>query len=169
MGIKRMVVRLLLVAICVHVFPTNATAQDLDCGMFDSQAGAQAVLEATEGDPFDLDPDQDGLACEEIDEGIEAPMDRGVAGESKELSVEECAELLSWLNETSPSLDRTQEILTEVEQLDLFEQPRPEAGRLFSEYADDFIEMADRQRVVTQPEFATDANRYFVSAFNSLC
>ncbi|MBA3416499.1 MAG: hypothetical protein H0U10_14860 [Chloroflexia bacterium] len=135
--------------------------------MFDSQAGAQAVLEATEGDPFDLDPDQDGLACEEIDEGIEAPMDRGVAGESKELSVEECAELLSWLNETSPSLDRTQEILTEVEQLDLFEQPRPEAGRLFSEYADDFIEMADRQRVVTQPEFTTDANRYFVSAFNA--
>jgi len=37
---------------------------DLNCSDFGSQADAQRVYDATPGDPYDLDRDGDGVACE---------------------------------------------------------------------------------------------------------
>jgi hypothetical protein len=50
---------------------TAALAQaDLyDCVSFGSQESAQAELERAPSDPSDLDPDDDGLACEDFDYG----------------------------------------------------------------------------------------------------
>lgn len=39
---------------------------DCNCADFDTQNAAQAVLEAFEGDPFRLDGDKDGIACESL-------------------------------------------------------------------------------------------------------
>jgi len=44
-----------------------ALAQDLNCGDFATQAEAQAAL--TQGDPNNLDEDDDGIACEDSFEG----------------------------------------------------------------------------------------------------
>ena len=52
------------------MFVVPALAQeDLDCIDFDSQAEAQAVLDADPSDPNNLDADEDGQACESIDYG----------------------------------------------------------------------------------------------------
>jgi micrococcal nuclease len=39
---------------------------DCNCDDFDTQSEAQRVLDAFPGDPFRLDPDHDGLACESL-------------------------------------------------------------------------------------------------------
>lgn len=39
-------------------------ARDFNCPDFPSQAAAQAVLRADPSDPFGLDRDRDGIACE---------------------------------------------------------------------------------------------------------
>ncbi|WP_448616155.1 hypothetical protein [Modestobacter sp. URMC 112] len=49
--------------------PGTATAADLDCADFATQADAQAALAATPGDPNDLDSDDDGVACETLPGG----------------------------------------------------------------------------------------------------
>ena len=49
--------------------PGTATAADLDCADFATQADAQAALDATPGDPNDLDSDDDGVACETLPGG----------------------------------------------------------------------------------------------------
>jgi competence protein ComEC len=41
-------------------------ATDCDCADFSTQAEAQACLEASPGDPFNLDGDNDGNACESL-------------------------------------------------------------------------------------------------------
>ncbi|WP_370969959.1 excalibur calcium-binding domain-containing protein [Amycolatopsis sp. cg9] len=41
-------------------------AADVDCGDFKYQEEAQAVLDATPGDPNHLDDDKDGIACESL-------------------------------------------------------------------------------------------------------
>ncbi|WP_372667704.1 excalibur calcium-binding domain-containing protein [Amycolatopsis kentuckyensis] len=41
-------------------------AADLDCKNFQYQEEAQAVLDATQGDPNNLDSDHDGIACESL-------------------------------------------------------------------------------------------------------
>ncbi len=41
-------------------------AADLDCKNFQYQEEAQAVLDATPGDPNNLDSDHDGIACESL-------------------------------------------------------------------------------------------------------
>lgn len=46
-----------------------ATAADLDCADFATQADAQAALTATPGDPNGLDWDDDGIACETLPGG----------------------------------------------------------------------------------------------------
>ena len=51
---------------------TQALAQEddlYDCPSFGSQESAQAELERDLSDPNDLDPDADGIACEEYDYG----------------------------------------------------------------------------------------------------
>jgi hypothetical protein len=43
----------------------SVSEQDFSCGDFSSQAAAQVVLEENSDDPFGLDDDNDGRACEE--------------------------------------------------------------------------------------------------------
>ncbi|MFG1644342.1 excalibur calcium-binding domain-containing protein [Amycolatopsis sp. NPDC049252] len=45
---------------------TPLTLADKDCGDFQYQEEAQAVLDATPGDPNNLDSDKDGIACEDL-------------------------------------------------------------------------------------------------------
>ncbi|CAD5984280.1 excalibur calcium-binding domain-containing protein [Planktothrix prolifica] len=42
------------------------TQSDCNCGDFRTQGEAQRVLEAFSGDPFKLDNDKDGVACESL-------------------------------------------------------------------------------------------------------
>ena len=52
-------------------------SDDCNCGDFRDQALAQQVLEAFEGDPFVLDRDGNGLACESlppVSSGLDAPV-----------------------------------------------------------------------------------------------
>jgi micrococcal nuclease len=42
------------------------TQTDCDCKDFKTQAEAKRVLDAFPGDPFDLDRDKDGVACESL-------------------------------------------------------------------------------------------------------
>lgn len=50
--------------------PALAThSGDLDCDDFSSQADAQAHLDAHPSDPDNLDPDGDGVACEQLSTG----------------------------------------------------------------------------------------------------
>jgi hypothetical protein len=45
---------------------TPLAVADVDCGNFQYQEEAQAVLDATPGDPNNLDADKDGIACESL-------------------------------------------------------------------------------------------------------
>lgn len=55
----------LLAACLVGFAPTSASAADMDCGDFATQAAAQAFfLQAGAGDPHRLDSDGDRVACE---------------------------------------------------------------------------------------------------------
>jgi hypothetical protein len=47
--------------------PTNASALDYDCADFSSQEEAQEYL--LPGDPYNLDGDNDGIACEDLPSG----------------------------------------------------------------------------------------------------
>lgn len=46
-----------------------AVAQDRDCPDFGSRAEAQAAYDAAPGDPENLDADNDGIACETVENG----------------------------------------------------------------------------------------------------
>jgi hypothetical protein len=46
--------------------PDSVEAEDYDCGDFADQDDAQAVYDRTPGDPYDLDPSGDGLACSSL-------------------------------------------------------------------------------------------------------
>ncbi len=52
---------------------TAAVAQEdqYDCASFGSQESAQATYDADPTDPNNLDPDDDGMACEDYDYGVE--------------------------------------------------------------------------------------------------
>jgi hypothetical protein len=49
--------------------PAFAQTDQYDCQSFGSQESAQAELERDLSDPSNLDPDADGIACEEYDYG----------------------------------------------------------------------------------------------------
>lgn len=53
-------------------FSGTANAADLNCSDFTTQAEAQAVFDATPGDPNGLDRDKDGIACETLPGGSSA-------------------------------------------------------------------------------------------------
>ncbi len=58
-------------AIVTLAIPTAAIAApaDRDCAEFAHQEEAQGVLEADPSDPFGLDADGDGVACEDLPSG----------------------------------------------------------------------------------------------------
>jgi hypothetical protein len=47
-----------------HTSTATLTVRDLDCSSFKTQAAAQAALNANRADPYGLDSDHDGKACE---------------------------------------------------------------------------------------------------------
>jgi len=51
--------------------PAFAQTDQYDCASFGSQESAQAELERNPDDPSNLDPDQDGQACEDYDYGVD--------------------------------------------------------------------------------------------------
>jgi len=53
--------------------PTNAAALDYDCADFSSQEEAQEYL--LPGDPYNLDGDDDGIACEDLPHGTGSPAE----------------------------------------------------------------------------------------------
>jgi hypothetical protein len=57
--------------------PGTAGAADLDCKDFATQAQAQAVFNATPGDPNGLDRDKDGIACESLPGGTSGQAEDG--------------------------------------------------------------------------------------------
>jgi hypothetical protein len=78
--------RALTLAVMVAVFATGFTARliyeqtlkpafaqedQYDCASFGSQESAQATYDADPSDPNNLDADNDGIACEELDGGSE--------------------------------------------------------------------------------------------------
>jgi hypothetical protein len=50
--------------------PALAQVDQYDCASFGSQESAQAELERNPDDPSNLDPDNDGQACEDYDYGV---------------------------------------------------------------------------------------------------
>ncbi|MBK5220872.1 MAG: excalibur calcium-binding domain-containing protein [Thermoleophilia bacterium] len=57
----------LLAVLAVLLLPTGASARDYDCADFATQEEAQEYL--LPGDPYNLDGDDDGVACEELPHG----------------------------------------------------------------------------------------------------
>ena len=49
--------------------PTARQTEDLDCADFSTQEEAQAEFDSDPSDPHNLDADDDGIACEELDSG----------------------------------------------------------------------------------------------------
>lgn len=70
--------------LALSVFATTASAQEdqYDCASFGSQESAQTELERDPDDPSNLDPDDDGQACEDYDYGTSGTSAQG--GESGE-------------------------------------------------------------------------------------
>lgn len=60
------------------VGPTSTPNADVDCSDFASQTEAQSVLNADPTDPFGLDADDDGIACEELLAPTATPAQGGV-------------------------------------------------------------------------------------------
>src|SRR5918997_5819868 len=50
--------------------PALAQTDQYDCASFGSQESAQAELERNPDDPSNLDPDGNGIACEDYDYGV---------------------------------------------------------------------------------------------------
>jgi hypothetical protein len=57
----------------VSLASAQPLAGDKDCSDFQYQEEAQAVLDATPGDPNGLDRDKDGIACESLPQKPKAP------------------------------------------------------------------------------------------------
>jgi len=69
MRVRTTVVSTVVAAALCFPMAGVAVAQDVDCSDFDTQAEAQAVYNANRTDPFDLDRDNDNLACERLPNG----------------------------------------------------------------------------------------------------
>ena len=50
--------------------PAFAQTDQYDCASFGSQESAQAELDRDQSDPSNLDPDGNGIACEDYDYGV---------------------------------------------------------------------------------------------------
>src|SRR4051795_3606941 len=61
---KTFVLFLLTMPVLLAVWPSSAAAVDYDCADFATQEEAQEYLEP--GDPYGLDADNDGIACEDL-------------------------------------------------------------------------------------------------------
>ncbi len=64
MGVRTTVVVTVVAATMSFPMAGVAAAQDRDCNQFATQAQAQAVYNSNRADPYNLDADNDGQACE---------------------------------------------------------------------------------------------------------
>ena len=64
MGVRTTVVATVVAAAMSFPMAGVAAAQDRDCNQFATQAQAQAVYNSNRADPYNLDADNDGQACE---------------------------------------------------------------------------------------------------------
>ena len=60
---------------CGGASPTPSSGDVFDCSDFVYQDTAQVIFEADPSDPHNLDPDTDGIACEELPPRPDAPVD----------------------------------------------------------------------------------------------
>jgi hypothetical protein len=73
MRIRRAAVVVVFAAGATLPFAGVANAQDRDCSDFSNQAEAQAALNDDPSDPWRLDDDNDGIACEALGGPSAAP------------------------------------------------------------------------------------------------
>jgi LPXTG-motif cell wall-anchored protein len=66
MGLRTTVVATVVAAALSFPMAGVAAAQTLTCGSFTTQAAAQAAYNSNTRDPYDLDRDNDGQACEAL-------------------------------------------------------------------------------------------------------
>jgi hypothetical protein len=59
-----------------HTSTATFTVRDLDCASFKTQAEAQTALDSNRADPYGLDPDHDGTACERAVGGSSSGLPR---------------------------------------------------------------------------------------------
>jgi hypothetical protein len=64
MGVRTALVSVVVAATLCFPMAGVAAAQDRDCNQFTTQAQAQAVYKANPADVYNLDADNDGVACE---------------------------------------------------------------------------------------------------------
>jgi hypothetical protein len=64
MGLRTTIVATVVAAALCFPMAGVAAAQDRDCNQFATQAQAQAVYKSNPADLYNLDADNDGLACE---------------------------------------------------------------------------------------------------------
>ena len=64
MGVRTTVVSTFVAAALCFPMARVAAAQDRDCNQFATRAQAQAVYNSNPADPYNLDADNDGQACE---------------------------------------------------------------------------------------------------------
>lgn len=64
MGVRTTVVSTFVAAALCFPMAGVAAAQDRDCNQFATRAQAQAVYNSNPADPYNLDADNDGQACE---------------------------------------------------------------------------------------------------------
>ena len=74
---------LLATAALSSSFTGSASAADLNCSDFATQAQAQATYDANPADPNNLDQDDDGIACETLAGASSASEDNTVLGGSQ--------------------------------------------------------------------------------------
>ena len=82
---------------CGGAPPTPGSGGVFDCADFDYQETAQVIFEADPSDPHNLDPDTDGIACEELPPRPDVPVggfpDVGSGGDA----TPSAARVVNWL------------------------------------------------------------------------
>jgi hypothetical protein len=144
----------LVVALATVTFSSGAVAQktDIDCDDFVIPQMAQAELDKDPSDPYGLDPDGDGLACEDLrasgaaDAGValdvndaeeaRLPLDARLGGTLKSWEAEfglpversgEFADLFTEYDIPDLGIVYADEYLGRIESITVF-APRPEGG-----------------------------------------
>jgi hypothetical protein len=84
LGVSVLALSVALVAL--SALPSTAAARDYDCADFANQAEAEEYL--LPGDPYNLDADSDGIACEDLPCPCSSTPGQGAEGEGEEATPE---------------------------------------------------------------------------------
>jgi hypothetical protein len=97
------VLTLILAFALVSMTPAGAQPGDFDCVDFATQGDAQAVYDRDRSDPFGLDPDRDGAACESRSFVPSAPQTAGYVVLILALSIIALIAAYGWWGSRRPS------------------------------------------------------------------